>query len=91
MAKAKKKRSRQSGFSKVINMAIIALGFARPLTLLIRSPSEGSINTILNEATFGLATGKLDLAAGARMYSPAGAAIGLGKLKQYLMRHFPVR
>ncbi len=91
MAKGKKKRGKQSIVSKVANTLLLLLTFARPLSLLIRSPSMGSIDTIMNEATFGLMTGKLDLAAGARMYSPGAAAVGLGFLKSYALRHFPVR
>ncbi len=91
MAKAKRKRSKQGMVSKVANVLLLLLTFARPISLLIRSPSMGSIDTIMNEATFGLVSGKLDLAAGARMYAPGGAAVGLGMLKSYVLRKFPVR
>ncbi len=49
------------------------------------------MDQIVRESTFGLSQGRFDLDAGLAMYTPVGAAIGLGKLKQYLMRHFPVR
>ncbi len=91
MAKGKRKRGKQGIVSKGANTLLLLLTFIRPISLLIRSPSMGSIHTILNEATFGLVSGKLDLAAGARMYAPAGAAVGLGFLKSYALRHFPVR
>ncbi len=91
MAKGKKKRSKQGLFSKAMNIALILLGFSRPIELLIRSPSVGSVNTIIREATFGLSEGKLDLKAGANLYSRGLAAVGLGTLKSYLMKKFPVR
>ncbi len=91
MAKEKRKRSKQGMVSKVANTLLLLLTFARPISLLIRSPSMGSIDTIMYEATFGLVSGKLDLAAGARMYTPAGAAVSLGYLKSYALKHFPVR
>ncbi len=92
MAKNKKKRSRQGLFSKAINIGLIALGFSRVLGILFTGASPGAkMDQIVREGTFGLSQGKFDLDAGLAMYTPVGAAIGLGKLKQYLMRHFPVR
>ncbi len=93
MAKGKKKSRRQGLFSKAINIAFLALGFSRPLFLLLRPGgfSQSSVEQILEEATFGLTKGTFDVAAGARMYSPAGAAFALGTLKTFLMRKFPVR
>ncbi len=92
MAKGKKKRSRQGLFSKAINIGLIALGFSRVLKHLLSGAGFDLIQTaIIREATFGLSDGKFDMDAGLAMYTPVGAAIGLGKLKQYLMRHFPVR
>ncbi len=92
---AKKKnrgRRRQGMFSKLTNILLIALGFARPLQLILtQGATKTTMDTIIKEATFGLSAGKFDLNAGLRMYTPGGAAIGLGKLKQYLMKHFPVR
>ncbi len=92
MAKGKKKPSKQGLLSKVMNIGLIALGFSRVLGILFTSASVGDkFAQIQREATFGLSQGKFDLNAGLAMYAPAGAAIGLGKLKKYLMRHFPVR
>ena len=93
MAAAKNKRSRRQGlFSKAMNIGLILLGFSRAINRILVNDVQG----LINEATFGLAasTGgeiNLDLSAGFRMYSPAGAAIGLGGLKSYLIRKFPVR
>ncbi len=91
MAKHKKK-SKQGLFSKAINVGLILLGFSRPLTILMKHGfGEVAVNAIISESTFGLSQGKFDLNEGLKMYTPAGGAIALGKLKQYLMRHFPVR
>ncbi len=92
MAKKKRGRRRQGLFSKVANALLIALSFARPIQLILsQGASAQTINTIVKEATFGLSDGAFDLQAGLRMYTPAGAALALGKLKGYAMRHFPVR
>ncbi len=92
MAKKKNGRRKQGLVSKVMNVGLIALGFSRVLGILFTSASVGAkFEQIQREATFGLSTGKFDLNAGLLMYSPIGAAIGLGKLKTYLLRHFPVR
>ncbi len=91
MAKGKKKRSRQSLFSKAINAGLILLGLSRPIMILAKLGfTETAVNAITSEATFGLSQGKFNLNEGLKMYTPAGGAIALGKLKQYLMRHFPV-
>ncbi len=88
MAKKKKGRKRQGLFSKVANIGIIALGFSRVIELAL----GGKFQTIINEATFDLAAGgKFNLNSGLRLYAPAGAAIGLGMLKKFLMKKFPVR
>ena len=92
MAKKKGRRRKQGLISKAMNIGLIALGFSRVITLALR----GDFLAIQNEATFGLAgagtaTSGFDLDAGLRIYSPAGAAVGLGFLKTYLMRKFPVR
>ncbi len=96
MPKGKRKRSRKQGIlSKVINVGLIALTFSRVLQLFVAFGFNGAIPHIIREATFGLAApgglGKFDLNAGLTMYAPAGAALALGKLKGYAMRHFPVR
>ncbi len=93
MAKKKGKRSRRQGtFSKVINAGLIALGFSNVIKIAIGpgTPTQ-KIDRIIQNATFGLSQRKFDLKKGLEMYTPVGAAIGLGKLKQYLMKHFPVR
>ncbi len=79
--------------SKILNTGLVLLGLSRPLTLLLQSPGNpaAAVQQIIKESTFGLAEGSFDLDAGLLFYSPAGAAVGLGKLKSYLMRHFPVR
>ncbi len=90
---AKKKKGRRQGMlSKAINAALIALGFSRVLTIIFGGGDlKTKMDRIITGATFGLSKGKFDLHAGLVMYTPAGAAIGLGKLKQYLMKKFPVR
>ncbi len=94
---AKKKKSRRQGlFSKAINIGLIALGFSRVITHLTSGASVDQITgAIIRESTFGLANplgeSQFDLQAGLQMYAPGAAAIGLGKLKQFLMKKFPVR
>ncbi len=91
MPKKKKSRRRQGLFSKAINAALIALGFARPIQLFMEK-GVGAVDFIISEATFGLTDASgFNLQKGLRMYAPVGAAVGLGKLKSYLFRHFPVR
>ncbi len=93
MPKGKKKGRRKQGVvSKAINIGLIVLGFSRVLGILFTGASvSAKMEQIQREATFGLSEGKFDLNAGLLMYAPVGGAIGLGKLKQYLLRHFPVR
>ncbi len=94
MAKKKGRRRKQGLFSKVINMALIALAFARPLQLFffnLGGDLAGAAKVIVQEATFGLSEGTFDLNAGLRMYTPAVGAFALGKMKSFAMRHFPVR
>ncbi len=95
MAKKKKGRRRQSLVSKAANVGLILLGLSRPLTIVFERLNAGApqfiAEDILDEATFGLSSGRFSLEKGLRMYGPGVAAAGLGKLKGYLMRHFPVR
>ncbi len=92
MAKNKKKKSRRQGmFSKVLNIAIILLGLSRPITIMVQNPNARGVDFLINEATFGLSKGALNFKAGMKFYSPAGAAVGLGFLKSYLIKKFPVR
>lgn len=75
-----------------MNAGLIALGFSRVLEHLFSGSDFRSILVgMKREATFGLSEGVFDIATGLRMYSPAAAAIGLGYLKSYLMRKFPIR
>ncbi len=90
MAKKKKSRRRQGIVSKVMNISLIALGFARPIQLFL-ARGKDALPIIIREATFGLSEGKFKLADGLKMYTPAGAAAALGFLKSYLLRKFPVR
>ncbi len=91
MAKAKKRRGRQGIVSKVLNIALIALTFARPIQLFFARGMKGALPIIIREATFGLSEGKFRLADGLKMYTPAGAAAALGYLKSYALKKFPVR
>ncbi len=94
MAKMVKKHSSKQGwFSKGLNIGLVLLGFSRPIQHLIalaRGRTD-ALEALTYEATFGLIAGKLDWKAGARMYSPVGAAVSLGYLKSYLLKKFPVR
>ncbi len=83
--------------SKAANLALLALTFARPLSIFL---GPGTITTktekVVREATFGIvqgggAIGQFNLNEGLAMYLPAGAAFALGKMKGFAMRHFPVR
>ncbi len=96
MARKKKGRRRQGLFSKAINAGLIALGFSRVLTHLLSGQPFNLISAaIIREATFGLANplgeSQFDLNAGLQMYAPGAAALGLGTLKKFLMKKFPVR
>ncbi len=92
MAKKKKKGGRQGWMSKGINIGLILLGFSRVIQILFEPIGVGSkLTQIRKEATFGLSEGKFSLKDGLRMYTPGGAAAGLGMLKSYLMKKFPVR
>ncbi len=91
MAKKKKGRRRQGLCSKIANALLVGLTFARPIQLILSQGASAAMPIIIKEATFGLSDGAFDLNAGLRMYTPAGAALALGKLKGYAMRHFPVR
>ncbi len=98
MAKKKKGRRRQGLFSKAINMLLIGIGTIGVWRPLLERGFAG-IDTIIENGTFGLVRtpggvatlGSFDLNKGLAMYAPGGAAIGIGKLVQYLRRHFPVR
>ncbi len=88
MAAKKGKSRRQGWMSKVMNAGLIALGFSRVIELAFQRNWKG----IIGEATFGFSDeGKFNLRRGLRMYTPAGAAIALGTMKRYLLKHFPVR
>lgn len=91
----KKHTPKQGWAGKLMNAGLIALGFSRVIEIIAtrltaRAPQFIPAD-IVHDATFGLADGNFDLNAGLRMYTPAAGAIALGKLKQYLMRKFPVR
>ncbi len=87
MANKKKKSRRQGLASKLINVGIIAYAFQTVITLAL----GGRFAELNNALTFGLVNGKLDINAGAAVYAPMAGAIGLGAMKSYLMRKFPVR
>ncbi len=94
MAKGKKKRGRQSLVSKLLNAVGIAIGFARPIQIVINNiGNPGNIlPKMLSGLTFGLSgEGGFDLDEGTKMYSPVGAAVGYGFFKSFLMRKFPIR
>ncbi len=95
MARKKNKKSRKQGlFSKAVNAGLVILTLARPIQLLLRFGfGDTFIAAISSEATFGLlsSTGKFSLAEGAKMYGPGIAAFGIGKLKSFALRHYPVR
>ncbi len=81
-------RRKMSLPNRAINFALFLLAFARPLSLLIRSPSMGSIDTIINEGSLGLTKGKLDLAAAGRFYGPVAAAFILFEVKKMAKQKF---
>ncbi len=91
MAKKKSRSRRQGWFSKILNIGIILLGLSRPISIIVRKPNAAGLQDIINESTFGLAQGKFDMKAGLKFYTPGGAAAGLGALKSYLLKKFPVR
>ncbi len=94
-AAKKKKRGKQGIVSKVLNGLLLALAFARPLERAFAGQwsyfttvQQGSL---VDEATFGLVSGKFSLAAGAKLYGPAGASAALGYIKSWAMRRYPIR
>ncbi len=98
MARGKKKRSRKQGwFSKLANIALWGVAFARPITIAFGPGSpQGKFEKVIREATFGLVAeggrvGTFNLNEGLAMYLPAGAALALGKIRSFAARHFPVR
>ncbi len=94
---AKKKNSKQGMFSKLTNIALWAVAFARPIIIAIGPGSpQAKFEKVIREATFGLVAeggqvGKFNLNEGLAMYAPAGAAVGLSKVRNFASRHFPVR
>ncbi len=96
MAKKKKGRRKQGLFSKGLNIGLILLGFSRVIKHVFSGDSVDNITAaIIRESTFGLANplgpSQFDLEAGLQMYAPGAAAVGLGTLKKFLMKKFPVR
>lgn len=92
MAKKKRSGGKQGWTSKLMNGALTALAFSRPLVILFSSGAIGpKLDLIMDEATFGLSKGAFNLDSGLRMYAPAGAAISLGILKSYIAKKFPIR
>ncbi len=93
MAKKKKRGRRQGLASKFLNAVGIAIGFARPIEILINNiGNPGNIlPKLISGLTFGLSSGSLSLDEGARMYTPVIGAVGYGFFKSYLIRKFPVR
>ncbi len=96
MAKGKKKRSRQGMFSKIANAGLIALGFSGAITSLL----EGGVSRLIGDATLGfvrpgqepdLNPANIVSRALKTYVGPGIAAGGLGMLKSYLLRKFPVR
>ncbi len=98
MAKGKKKKGgRQGWMSKIVNIALWGVTFARPIIIAVGSGSpQAKFEKVIREATFGIVreggqVGKFNLNEGLAMYAPGGAALALGQLKKYAARHFPVR
>ncbi len=92
MTNKKKKRGRQSWVSKGLNAVGIAIGFARPIEVVINQGfSLAALQNILAGLTFNLSAGSFNLDVCLRMYAPVGAAVGYGVLKSYLMKKFPIR
>ncbi len=95
MPKNNKKSRKQGTVSKLMNIGLIALSFSRVIEIiavrLAHGASQHIAADIIHDATFGLADGNFDMAAGMRMYLPAGGAVALGYLKSYALRKWPVR
>ncbi len=79
--------------SKLLNAVGIAIGFARPIEILINNiGNPGNIlPKMLSGLTFGLSEGSFSKGEGLKMYTPVGAAVGYGFFKTFLMRKFPIR
>ncbi len=79
--------------SKLLNAVGIAIGFARPIQILLNNiGSPGNIlPKMLSGLTFGLSQGTFSKDEGLKMYTPVGAAVGYGFFKTFLMRKFPIR
>ncbi len=93
MAKGKRKRSRQSTFSKVVNIGLIALGMSRVLELVFNNlGNPGAIpDRLISGATFHLAQGSFIMEEGAKFYGAPAAAISTGLVLKFLRKKFPVR
>ncbi len=98
MAAKKKKGGRQGLFSKVINILLLALTFSRPIQIMAFQPGnlQQKMRTLVRDLTFGMVdtagtVGRFSLSEGLRMWAPPAAAAGLGILKRYALKHYPVR
>ncbi len=87
-------RRKMSLPNRIINAALFALAFARPLQILFGGGTgEQKARTIVSEATGGViaisgAKGKFDTGTALRFYGPVGAAFALFEVKKMAMKKF---
>ncbi len=93
MAAAKKKNRKQGIVSKVSNIALIALGFSKAITIWLSGFSvDDKIQQTLHAYTgYNTNDGTFKVSRLAAGWAPVGAAVSLGLVKSYLLRKFPVR
>ncbi len=87
-------RRKMSLPNRIINGALFALSFARPLAIMLGGGNfEQKARTIVSEATGGViaisgAKGKFDTGTALRFYGPAVAAFALFEVKKMAMQKF---
>ncbi len=82
-------RRKMSMPNRIINLALLALAFARPIQIFLAPiPMQAKLDTLLFDATAGLVRGSFDKDAALKMYGPVGAAFVLFEVKKMAMKKF---
>ncbi len=82
-------KRKSSMVNRVANLVLLLLTFARPIQIMTAQIStQSKIDTLVNEATAGLAKGRFDQAAALRFYTPVAAGFVLFEVKKMAMKKF---
>ncbi len=82
-------KRKSSMVSRVINLALLALVFARPLQILFDGGNvAGKLDRLLTGATAGFNKGGLDKGAALQFYGPVAAGFILFEVKKMAMKKF---